>query len=218
MAETTSKVHYPTGEDLYQPHTDMEKLARSIRHIVPVANATERNSLATEYNPTAEKPLYVDRADTGALERNAGDGWAQLYPPTAIAGGRTGSETNSVPNDTITNINTGSSYYYMGGVTGSGSNGGLTVPVTGWYDVDAGIQFGPSSSGYRRIILQVNGSFHHMVQEAGSGQSTLCASRKIWLEAGDTVNVSAWQDSGSTLTTRSNWGFPYLNVALLGQG
>lgn len=80
MADTTSKIHYPTGEDLYQPHTDMDRLAHSIRHIVPVANTAERNALATEYNPTQGKPLYVDRADSGTVERNVGSGWQQIYP------------------------------------------------------------------------------------------------------------------------------------------
>jgi len=30
--------------------------------------------------------------------------------------------------------------------------------------------------------------------------------------------TAGWQSSGSTMSTISNWGFPYLNVALLGKG
>src|SRR5690625_714092 len=75
MAETPTKIHYPTNADTFDPAGDMESLARSVTHIVPVDNASERNALADAYGPTPERPLFVYRADTIDLEYNAGDGW-----------------------------------------------------------------------------------------------------------------------------------------------
>lgn len=54
--------------------------------IKPVANATERNAYEQEmrnsgYHPSPTSPLYVDRADTGALERHRGDRWREFVQP-----------------------------------------------------------------------------------------------------------------------------------------
>src|SRR5690625_1004136 len=92
MAETPSKIHYPTNADDFDPAGDMEQLARTVTHIVPVANATERNAIADAFNPTPDRPLYVDRADTGTLERNNGSGWEVRAPAPAIAGRRYGND------------------------------------------------------------------------------------------------------------------------------
>lgn len=80
MAETPSKIHYPTNADTFDPAGDMETLARSVSHVVPVDNAAERNAIADAYNPSAGRPLFVYRADTGNLERTAGSGWATFDP------------------------------------------------------------------------------------------------------------------------------------------
>ncbi|HLS14137.1 MAG TPA: hypothetical protein VK095_06455 [Beutenbergiaceae bacterium] len=84
MAQTPTKILYPTNADNWDPAGDMEALARSVHHFVPVANASERNALANDYNPTPARPLYVDRADTGTLERNAGDGWEPIGGGTML--------------------------------------------------------------------------------------------------------------------------------------
>ena len=86
MADTPSKIHYPTGADFFQPHVDMEALARSVSHIVPVANTTERNAVADAFQPSLMRPLYVNRADTGALECNDGNGWQYLVRSYRLTG------------------------------------------------------------------------------------------------------------------------------------
>jgi len=75
MAQTATKLEYPTGQDPFQPHRDMKRLAESAGVIVPVANRAEADAVADVFQPAPNKPLYVDRQDTATLERNRGDGW-----------------------------------------------------------------------------------------------------------------------------------------------
>ncbi|HLS01715.1 MAG TPA: hypothetical protein VK054_07010 [Beutenbergiaceae bacterium] len=79
MAQTPDKYEYPTGQDPFQPHRDIKKLAESITGIVPVANRTEADTIVAELQPTYAEPLYVNRQDTGALERNRGNGWELIF-------------------------------------------------------------------------------------------------------------------------------------------
>jgi hypothetical protein len=70
MATTDTGVYYPIGSDEFAPHLDDQKQAESLtgRVIVPVANATARNDLAAQVSPSVERPLFVKRGDSGALE------------------------------------------------------------------------------------------------------------------------------------------------------
>lgn len=63
---------------------------RSNAVIKNVANITERNAYEQDmrdagYPPTTERPLYVDRADNGALERNRGTGWETMVDNTLLS-------------------------------------------------------------------------------------------------------------------------------------
>lgn len=55
--------------------------------IMPVANQTARAAYEQEMRdkgrpPSPSNPLYVDRADTGAVERNRGAGWVRFVDNT----------------------------------------------------------------------------------------------------------------------------------------
>lgn len=76
MAQTATKIEYPTGQDPFQPHRDMKRLAESAPVIVPVADRSEADEVATILAPTAQTPLFVNRADTGDIERYDGTTWA----------------------------------------------------------------------------------------------------------------------------------------------
>ncbi|HLS01338.1 MAG TPA: hypothetical protein VK054_05055, partial [Beutenbergiaceae bacterium] len=69
MAFTATRIQYPTEGDLFQPHIDLKHLADTLRVIVPVADRDEAETIAAGYNPSPTNPLYVDRADTGVVER-----------------------------------------------------------------------------------------------------------------------------------------------------
>lgn len=65
MASNDLGVHYPLGTDEFAPHLDIEQTADSLqgRVVVPVANTTERASVASALSPSASEPLYVWRTD-----------------------------------------------------------------------------------------------------------------------------------------------------------
>lgn len=90
MAETPRKIHYPLGDDPLAPHTDMRRLAESASVIVPVANRAEADAILSALQSQgvdlSERPLYVDRRDTGTLERNNGNGWVGAIEDPASAG------------------------------------------------------------------------------------------------------------------------------------
>src|SRR5690625_1543834 len=157
MAETPSKIHYPTNADTFDPAGDMESLARSVTHIVPVANVTERNAIANAFNPTPDRPLYVDRADTGTLERNNGSGWEVRSPAPAIAGRRYGNTaTGSIANNDLRMYSAGPEYDYQGVMHSSTEAGGIRVVTPGWYVASAGFRWVSNSDGPRETQIRHN--------------------------------------------------------------
>src|SRR5690625_3214031 len=146
MAQTVTKLEFPTGQDPFQPHRDIKKLAESATVIVPVANRQEADDIANTLNPTPEEPLFVDRADNGHVEVNRGDGWNTIYPTAAIAGRRYGGTSQNFSNgSTVVYGFPDGSYEYTGGVAGAA--GGMTVPITGWYQVSASMRWGSPGGG-----------------------------------------------------------------------
>lgn len=73
MAFTYDGVAFPDGNDQHDWHTDMRRLAESTKGVPAVSSAAARDALAaaasTAQTPaTADNPVYVYRADTGAIE------------------------------------------------------------------------------------------------------------------------------------------------------
>src|SRR5690625_123320 len=159
MAQTATKIEYPTGQDPFQPHRDIKQLAESASGvIVPVANRAEGDAIADALNPTRNNPLYVDRADTGQMERNDGQGWQliglgqeETYTPQLTA--------------TETNPNLGST----GKAAGLWVRVGRMVNV--WGVFEAGGSSMSSGSGYLRVSLPVPAleSFYNVSPNLGSG-------------------------------------------------
>ena len=75
MAQTATKIAYPTGQDPFQPHRDMKALAESAKVIVPVANRAEADDIASVVGATPSDPLFVFRGDINAIEFHHGSGW-----------------------------------------------------------------------------------------------------------------------------------------------
>ncbi|MEV7962419.1 hypothetical protein [Oerskovia paurometabola] len=65
MATTPTGVEVPAGTDIFDPDGDLRALGASLegRIIVPVANATARNAVASLVSPSPTEPLYVHRGD-----------------------------------------------------------------------------------------------------------------------------------------------------------
>ncbi len=80
MATDAAKHTVPAGTDGMRRQNLLD-LSLSIHDIIPVANATERDTvyaaLVAAGRAPAAAPVIVDRLDTGVLERNDGSGWVQ---------------------------------------------------------------------------------------------------------------------------------------------
>ena len=92
MATTPTGLIVPAGTDVFDPDGDMRDLATSLegRIIVPVANTTDRATLAAAVSPTPTEPLYAHRIDAPAgreLERTLdGTNWRPVGARIDIAG------------------------------------------------------------------------------------------------------------------------------------
>lgn len=71
MALNDLGVEVPASTDAFDPDGDMRELGGSLegRIIVPVANTTARDALATTLSPSATEPLFVWRADANIGSR-----------------------------------------------------------------------------------------------------------------------------------------------------
>jgi hypothetical protein len=71
MADNDLGIDVPASTDVFDPDGDMRAMGDSFagRIIVPVANTTERDALATTLSPSSSEPLYVHRADAPAPQR-----------------------------------------------------------------------------------------------------------------------------------------------------
>lgn len=85
MALNSLGIEVPASTDAFDPDGDIRSLGDSLagRIIVPVANVTERNALATTLSPTPSEPLYVHRADAPVYARTEwtedGSNWNPVY-------------------------------------------------------------------------------------------------------------------------------------------
>lgn len=81
---TDARKHTAPGSAETPKRSSLNDLSLSVNDIVPVANATERDALYTTLTSApinqvpATRPIYVDRLDTGTIERNAGTGWYRI--------------------------------------------------------------------------------------------------------------------------------------------
>jgi hypothetical protein len=89
-------------------------------------------------------------------------------------------------------------------------NATLKAPIAGVYQVDAGIEWAPNSSGSRFLTIGVDGGCclgATWVPAAGGGRPTIeNISDLVTLQAGQHVYVQVIQDSGGTLNASDTAG------------
>ena len=99
MATDAAKHTVPAGTDGMRRQNLLD-LSLSIHDIVPVANATERDSvfaaLVAAGRVPASAPVIVDRLDTGQLERRAGSTWVPIGTTRQLAAAALPSDSGAV--------------------------------------------------------------------------------------------------------------------------
>lgn len=81
----------------------------------------------------------------------------------------------------------------------------LTISLPGIYAIDVGVEWDTNATGVRFLKMLLNGSAlrGRVCMPAASGQPTgACLSRIVRLNAGDTIQIQTWQNSGGSLALK----------------
>lgn len=186
---------------------------------IMVAHSSAQRAAA--YFNTTARPVFCWRTDTQTLDVAWGDGWKQIYPavpPVPTAGRRVGLSTTVIGNEEVQKIWLATNFEnFSGGMLAA--DGGLQVPLTGWYQINAGVRYASNSTGYRQLRIVKNaGSTIHLEQTNAGGFTPVSLSNQFYLNAGDILTLAGWQNSGGNLGFSDSLGYPYLSAILLGQG
>ena len=100
------------------------------------------------------------------------------------------------------------------------STGVFTAPYTKTYLITSTISFSANASGRRGIFLGKNGSYVQngsIVPNAGGGAGTnINSSFLVSLTSGDTIDIRAYQESGSTLTLQASSVDNWISIVSIG--
>jgi len=155
--------------------------------------------------------LNTDIRDNMASLRGLNDAACRLYL-TADTG---------ISNAADTAVTWQASAYNVGGMWSSGTNPTrVTVPTTGYYELNALLAYHfNSGGGSRRVSYRVNGGTVTRLavrQATDEGQTYAFGSDVINLTAGDYLEILAFQDSTATVKIDSGPAGSTLTVRLLG--
>ena len=110
-------------------------------------------------------------------------------------------------------------------VNQSADNGeSYIIPVSGWYEVCATVNFASNGTNRRDIIIVQNqtGSLRNIapasVRGTGTAPTGLSTSAVFWCNQGDAIAVQGYQDSGSSLNTSIANGGSHMSIRFLGSG
>ena len=125
--------------------------------------------------------------------------------------------TNDVPNSTTTVISFGAAVEDTAGAWSASLPSRLTAPRTGTYVVAAKLMLSFNAAGDRRAEIRLNASYKvaEITVPAPGGNSFMGSpAGLIPLEAGDYIELWAWQNSGGTRTVQdSALSFAWLGVS-----
>lgn len=134
-----------------------------------------------------------------------------------FAARRSGTSGGSIPSGSVTNFNPGNFEYNYGM---SGSGGKINIPVSGIYSVGAGVRWDSGLTGVTQLRVVGNGGTSLMVDsqsvsQGGSGsQHTNSVAGTLKLDAGDSLGLSLFQNSGSSAALSGGFGMPFFVVTL----
>lgn len=178
---------------------------------IPVNNAAERDAL------TPLSGMRVDRLDLDRIERYSGTVWRPVsgkMPHRSLVR----SAPVTVPTSVETAIGSGFDVSPDDGGDACGityGSGILTCGFTGIYGISAQMNYGGINAiGHRQVIVYVNGV--KLMMSAVGGHEACeypTLNRRVKFNAGDTVQMYAYQSSGiggNVLTADTFWQLTYV--------
>lgn len=205
----SNKAQVPTNADTWNPTGDLAILADSLEVIVPVADRTEADSVATAraaagWAVSDARPLFVWNTTTKTIEVKDSSGWRGaglrirfqhfLSSAFVVSGGNVSWDVGPLVNQATDQINGGFA-------TQSGTSGIINIAETGWYSIHS-VCMPNGSPGNTLMSLIRNGS--QIIYESGGnginwGQSVSVP--RFGLSAGDTLLWRITFATGRTATT-----------------
>jgi hypothetical protein len=191
----SNKAQVPTNADTWNPVGDLAILADSLEVIVPVADRTEADAVATAraavgWPVSDARPLFVWNTTTKTLEVKDTAGWRgaglriryQHFVSTAfnVAGGSVVWDVGPLVNQAGDAINGGFA-------TQGGANGFISIAESGWYSIQS-ICMPNGNPG--NVLMSLMRNQAQIIYESGGngtnwGQSV--AVSRFFLSAGDTL-------------------------------
>lgn len=101
------------------------------------------------------------------------------------------------------------------GIAWDATQNGFIIPVSGWYRVTGGMQFGSAAAGYRLISFALNGAQFAVssdVPGVANGGQTVVLTRERYFTAGDLVQLRAAQNSGAALAFASSPSYNFFDI------
>lgn len=194
----SNKAQTPINSDAFNLTPDLATLADTLGVIVPVADRTEADAVATAraaegWAVSNSRPLYVFRADTKGLEIKDGSGWRgagamtrhmELYEASfAVSGGLVNWDAGTL--DVQTGQTIGTAFATSGPLSGQ-----LTINETGWYSIHVYSCPIGNSAGASAAFIQINGSAKAVGSTTGSPAWDCTPSIPRWkFTAGDTIRI-----------------------------
>jgi hypothetical protein len=130
------------------------------------------------------------------------------YDARIIVGKFSKNSNQSIPNNTFTTL-TGFASIYDTCAAFNPTTGVYTVPVSGYYKINANITFDVNSSGGRIVRYKINSSSYRLIQLSNASASFHwigSGSTQVYLNAGDAVSIDVYQNSGGSLNVVATGG------------
>lgn len=170
-------------------------------------------------SPTDGRMIY--ETDTDRLMVHDGSDWRELSMTNAPRAQVSRSTTQSIPDGVQTTMTWQEVDYDNRGMWSAGSPSRLTVPagMGGIYFCTATLEYAANSSGTRTVALLRNGNVigRSIQQNTGSGQAArVFYAREVVAAPGDYFEISAYQNSGTSLTISVVQTTPFFQVRRVG--
>jgi hypothetical protein len=163
-------------------------------------------------SPTEGMMAYLD--DSNWLTSYNGSSWVFLAGDRPYFFGQTTSQT--LGSGGTASVTTTQNIVSNRGSFTVSSPGVLLVPQTGVYSITGTVEFGANATGFREVLLNVNGgtSFKQrgMAVTTAATNSFASISQTSYLSAGNYVALQALQNSGSSLAIIGTISITYLGA------
>lgn len=190
----SNKAQVPTNADTWNPVGDLAILADSLEVIVPVADRTEADAVATAraavgWPVSDARPLFVWNSTTKTLEVKDGAGWRgaglriryqRFVSSYTISGGLVQWDVGPLVNQAGDQINGGFA-------SQSAQPGFLVINETGWYSVHSVTMPNGNPGTSVLTFMRNNSNILYETGTNGTSWGMSVAVPRFFLSAGDTI-------------------------------